>query len=180
MLEVFDFLTDELGEDYWQGEAGNPGDGLVEMFYGQLDDISQVELPKCFLSKDCKCRCLVSTIAFGLGMQIADIEYVVHWGPPSNLLQYWQEIGRAGRDGRPSRAVLYMPPYSMDKQHVEDTCRSLFAGADSQCVRLYVLKHLQLKVITDDDVKSCCGGERCCTYCSQQKDKHMQVSTLDL
>ena len=170
MMEIFEFLTDHLGDDYWQGDAANPGDGLVEFFYSQLDEMSQNELPKSFVSPKSACRCLVSTIAFGLGMQITDVERVVHWGPPSNLLQYWQEVGRAGRDGRNSRAILYIPSHSMDKRHVDDGCRETFLNSLSHCIRKNVLKHLQVDCISDSDIEACCGGKLCCTFCTSQLD----------
>jgi hypothetical protein len=66
MRHIFDCATDVLGEDYWSGEAGKPGDGLVEMYLGQMDSISQVELPAMFKSRTSTCRYLITTTAFGL------------------------------------------------------------------------------------------------------------------
>lgn len=87
-------------------------DGVqVEFYNGKLDTKSKMDIQARFTSiSEPRLNILISTSAFGMGIDIPDIRRVVHWCPALSLTEYTQQIGRAGRDGKLARAYLLYEP----------------------------------------------------------------------
>jgi ATP-dependent DNA helicase RecQ len=69
-------------------------------------------------------RVIVATNAFGMGIDKADVRFVVHWQMPDCVEEYFQESGRAGRDNKPAYAVLLYS--SSDKSRMEESVKKKF------------------------------------------------------
>lgn len=69
-------------------------------------------------------RIIVSTNAFGMGIDKAEVRFVVHWDIPDSIENYFQESGRAGRDGKPAFAVMLFS--QSDKSRLTDSIRKKF------------------------------------------------------
>ncbi|XP_055504901.1 ATP-dependent DNA helicase Q4 [Leucoraja erinacea] len=84
-------------------------------------------------------RVVVATVAFGMGLDKADVRGIIHYNMPKGFESYVQEIGRAGRDGKPAHCHLFLDPEGGDMNELR---RHIYADT----VDYYTIKKLMQKV----------------------------------
>ena len=152
-------LTKKLSED---GISAKP-------YHAGLEGRDRTKHQEAFLRDDV--RVITATIAFGMGINKPNVRFVVHHDLPKNIESYYQETGRAGRDGLPSDCVLLFSASDVVKQRrfieekneheqriAHEQLRAMIAYAETrECRRATLLKYFG----EDFAEASCDGCDNC-------------------
>jgi RecQ family ATP-dependent DNA helicase len=98
------FCDRKLDADLLAEELQGSGMGRIAAYHGNLESAERKERLVAF--KEGNIQIMVATVAFGLGVNIDDLGFVVHFGMPSSLDAYTQAIGRAGRDSNSAECLV--------------------------------------------------------------------------
>lgn len=89
-------------------------DYSVGRYHGGLNENERTEMQEAFLYD--RLQLIVATNAFGMGINKSNVRFVIHYQIPGSLEAYYQEAGRAGRDGLSSEAILLFSPQDIQVQ----------------------------------------------------------------
>ena len=106
--KLYAFFESNLGPDFTEPPGVSESIlecRLVDMFFKGTESTVKMGILANF-TKPSPLRIVIATVAFGMGVDCPDVRLIIHLGPPSDLESYVQEVGRGGRDGSASYAVL--------------------------------------------------------------------------
>ena len=157
-------IMGKLGASAWHKGKRTSSSRYMDEFHSSIDADTQTRIVTEFPKAQSVIRLLVTTIAFGMGMDIPDIDVVVHWGCSETVISYLQEVGRAGRDGRQCRAIMFATRTSLSSKTTSDSMRELVRG--NGCIRRAVLSAFKLPGMEAPDGLP--DKHQCCSNCSTQ------------
>ena len=161
--DCYCFFEQELGEHQYYPPGSPPhfSNRLFAQYHAQYPEEYRSSLVKSLVSGTSVARVLFVTVAFGVGIDVPTVERVVHIGVPYTMEDFFQETGRAGRNGNNATSLLYYNSYdiSKGKKALQPVMRHYVTT--QACRRNVILRHFA----ASPPLMAC--GNNCCDNCKQ-------------
>lgn len=175
--DAFLFFSQSLGKDqYYPSDAERKSKNrLFAQFHAEYPQHEKDRILDEMVQGVCKAKVLFVTVAFGIGVDVPNIRRVIHIGVPKTMEEYFQETGRAGRDGDNAVATLYYNGRDIGKGKypVDDVMRQLATA--QTCKREIILHYFGHEMPNRSDLHSCCDYHRAICDCQTCMDTILEV-----
>ena len=165
--ECFLYFSENMGKDQYYPANAEPlaKNRLFSQYHAQYPEHERARIIEELVKGTSTHRVLFVTIAFGLGIDCNDIRRIIHIGVPYTMEDYYQEVGRAGRDGLPARADIYYNAYDISKSRKDMTDIMRNFVQSKECKRKVILRYFDHKL----EVPTIQGPvHTCCDFHSRQ------------
>ena len=138
---------------------------LVAMYHSKTHDHIKERVLESLLAQEGIVRLVIATSSLGMGVNIRDIRYIIHYASPMSLDDYIQGIGRAGRDGKDSEAILYCSGQQLGKSSKE---MKVYGKTSSGYLRLALYGAYDKNIEKPSVDHNCCS--KCHIECKCEED----------
>ena len=162
----------ELGDgSYYPPGAPHVSDNrLFGMYHSNTPQHNKDVILRSLVSPTGVVRVVFATVALGMGVDLRDVNCVIHYGAPQSIDDYFQESGRGGRSGGDAKSIIYWKPADCPYKREPVTTRDHEVNAvrryvqnTTDCRRRWLLEYFDhLCTLPSKDSK------RCCDICARQ------------
>ena len=159
----------ELGDEsyYPSGAPHLCCNRLFGMYHSNTPERNKDTILKSLSKKDGIVRVIFATVALGMGINLCDVNTIIHYGGMNTIDDYFQESGRGGRSGEKARSIVYWKPIDCPKRKELSSTRDHETAAvrrylenDTSCRRNMLLKYFDSSCVKN-------SPKDCCDICSR-------------